>query len=109
MEKPMSKKELTALSSAINRAVRKGDAAEVKRLQQRPYTPEPGPHWKPLHQEMEKVLGKELSLEALRAQFPGCSDDALEDWQLHHRAWLFKSIKGLDAGPMPPSSPQWRD
>ena len=95
----------TSLIAALNRAARDGDAAEARRLQSLCGTVPPQPEYKSAQQEMDELLGEELSLEALRAQFPGCSDYALEDWQLHHRAWLYKSIKGLEAGPMPPSSP----
>ena len=102
----------SSLIAALNRAARDGDAAEARRLQALcgPVPPQAAQaEYKSAQQEMDELLGEELSLAALRAQFPGCSDYALEDWQLHHRAWLYKSIKGLEAGPMPPSSPQWRD
>ena len=100
--------DLAEITAALNRAVLNGDQEEVNRLQTLRYGT-PDPHWKPLQQQMDELLGEEQSLEALRAQFPGCSDDALEDWQLIYRAWLFKTLRGIDAGPMPPSSPCWRD
>ena len=96
----------TSLIAAINRAARDGDAQEVRRLQSL-FNDDPiGGEIKSAQEEMDELLGAEQSLEALRAQFPGCSDYALEDWQLIYRAWLYKSIKGLDAGPMPPSTPE---
>ena len=96
----------SSLIAALNRAARDGDAAEARRLQALCGPVSPQAEYKSAQQEMDELLGEELSLEALRTQFPGCSDYALEDWQLHQRAWLYKSIKGIDSGPMPPSAPE---
>lgn len=92
----------THLIAALNKAVLEGDRAEVDRLMGL-FSPTEG--FVSAQDEMDELLGPESSIDELKARYPGRTAWELEDWQITYRAWLYKSIKGLEAGPMPPSAP----
>ena len=64
----------SSLIAALNRAARDGNAAEARRLQALCGPVPPQTAYKSAQQEIDELLGEELSHEALRAQFPCCSD-----------------------------------
>ena len=94
--------------AALNRAVIAGDSEEIKRLQALLSANPTDEEFTSAQDEMDALLGPELSLDELRRRHPGRNDFALEDWQITYRAWLYKCIKGLEPGPMPPEAP-WPD
>ena len=64
----------SSLIAAFNRAARDSNAAEAPRLQALCGPVPPQAAYKSAQQEIDELLGEELSHEALRAQFPCCSD-----------------------------------